>query len=130
MTITSRRGAAFDAIIFAAAVFAVAATMIVPAGAQQLPRLDVDPVCRGIAGHAGSAGERGGPDLSYRSCVASELRVRRRLARQWSGFSPAARANCVGSVNAGGLPSYTGLLTCLQTARAAARLRTEAGRKH
>jgi hypothetical protein len=130
MTITSQRGAAFDAIIFAAAVFAVAATMIVPAGAQQLPRLDVDPVCRGIAGHAGSPGERGGPDLSYRSCVASELRVRKRLAQQWSGFSPAARASCVGSVNAGGLPSYTELLTCLQTARAAARLRASAGGKH
>lgn len=123
-------GAGFLVTVSAATVFAVAAAMIVPAGAQQLPHLNVDPVCRGIARHAGSPGERGGPDLSYRSCVANQLRVRKHLAPQWSGFSSAARANCIGSVNAGGLPSYTELLTCLQIARAAAHMRSSTGRTH
>jgi hypothetical protein len=122
--------AGFLATVFAATAFAVTAAMIVPVTAQQLPHLNVDPVCRGIARHAGSAGERGGPDLSFRRCVASELRIRRSLAQQWSSFSPATRANCVGGVNAGGLPSYTALLTCLQTARAVARMRASTSRKH
>lgn len=116
--------------VSAAALFAVMAAMIVPAKAQQLPHLNVDPVCRGIARHAGSPGERGGPDLSYRSCVANQLQVRKRLAPQWSSFSRAARANCIGSVNAGGLPSYTELLTCLQIGQAAARMRASTGRTH
>jgi hypothetical protein len=111
-------------------VFAVAAAMIVPANAQQLPHLNVDPVCRGIARHANSPGERGGPSLSYRSCVANQLQVRKRLAPQWSSFSRAVRANCIGSVNAGGLSSYTELLTCLQIARSAAQMRASTRRAH
>jgi hypothetical protein len=123
-------GAGFHATAFAATVFAVAAAMILPARAQQVPHLNVDPVCHGIARHAGSAGERGGPDLSFRGCVASELQVRKRLAKQWSGFSSAARANCIGDINAGRLPSYTALLTCLQVARAAASMRPSTGGTH
>jgi hypothetical protein len=122
-------GAGFLVTVSAVTVFAVTA-MIEPAKAQQPPRLNIDPVCRGIARHAGSPGERGGPDLSYRSCVANQLRVRKRLAPQWSGFSRAARANCIGSVNAGGLPSYTELLTCLQIARAATHMRASTDRTH
>jgi hypothetical protein len=122
--------AGFLVTVFAAAVFAVTAAMIVPAEAQQLPHLNVDPVCRGIARQASSAGERGDPDLSFRSCVASQLWVRKRLAQHWSGFSPAARANCIGGVNAGGLPSYTALFACLQVARAAASTRASTGRTH
>lgn len=116
--------------VFAAALLAVTAVMIVPAKAQQLPHLNVDPVCRGIARHAGSPGERGGPDLSFRSCVASELRVRSRLAHQWSSFSPAAKASCIAGANAGGLASYTALLTCLQIAREAANMRSSTRRTH
>jgi hypothetical protein len=114
----------------AAAVFAATIAMIVPAKAQQLPHLNVDPVCRGIARHANSAGERGGPDLSFRSCVASQLQIRKRLSQNWSGFSAAAKANCIGGVNAGGLPSYTALLACLQIARAAASMRASTARTH
>ena len=114
----------------AATVFVVAAAVIVPAKAQQLPHLNVDPVCRGIARHAGSPGERGGPDLSYRSCVANQLQVRKHLAPQWSGFSRAARANCIASTTAGGLPSYTELLTCLQIGQAATHMRASTGRTH
>ena len=116
--------------VFSAALLAVTAVMIVPAKAQQLPHLNVDPVCRGIAKHAGSPGERGGPDLSYRSCVANQLQVRKNLAPQWSSFSRAARANCIASTTAGGLPSYTELLTCLQIGQAATHMRASTGRTH
>jgi hypothetical protein len=128
-------GAGFLVTVSAATVFVITAAMIVPAMilpamAQQLPHLNVDPVCRGIARHAGSPGERGGPDLSYRSCVANQLQVRKHLAPQWSSFSRAARANCIASTTAGGLPSYTALLTCLQIGQAATHLRDSTGRTH
>jgi hypothetical protein len=117
-------GTGFLTTVSAATVFAATIAMIVPAKAQQFPHLNVDPVCRGIARHANSAGERGGPDLSFRSCVASQLQVRKRLSQHWSSFSAAAKANCIGGVNAGGLPSYTALFACLQIAQAAASART------
>jgi hypothetical protein len=116
--------------VSAATVFAATIAMIVPAKAQQLPYLNVDPVCRGIARHASSAGERGDPDLSFRSCVASQLQVRKRLSQHWSGFSATAKANCIGGVNAGGLPSYTALFACLQIARAAASMRASTAKTH
>lgn len=122
--------AGFLVTVFAATAIPVSAAIIVPAKAQQLAHLNVDPICRGIARHTGSPGVRGGPDLSYRSCAANQLRVRKHLALQWGSFSRAARTNCIGSVNAGGLPSYTELLTCLQIAPAAAHMRASTGRTH
>jgi hypothetical protein len=65
--------------------------------ADVVPRLNVEPVCRGIA-------QQGGLDLEPNQT-----------------FKAATKANCIGEANAGGLPSYTDLLTCLQ-------MTTEAGK--
>jgi len=43
-----------------------------PALSDDVPELNVDPVCRGIAQQAKDPGERGGPDLAYSACVKSE----------------------------------------------------------
>jgi hypothetical protein len=87
------------------------------AKADDVPVLDVDQVCRGIAQHATSPGERGGPDLSLEQCISSEQKIRLGLVRQWSTFAIADRNECVGEATAGGESSYTDLLTCLQMAR-------------
>jgi hypothetical protein len=81
-----------------------------------VPKLNVDPVCRGIAQQAGTPGERGGQDLSFRSCVASEMAMRNRLGRRWASYTPDEKANCVGS-EMGGFASYTDLATCLEMAK-------------
>jgi hypothetical protein len=105
-------------LFFAIAVPAIVVPAIAAsASAQQVPQLNVDPVCRGIAKNASGPGEVGDPNLSVRSCIASEMRVRRQLLRVWTKYSAAQRAQCVGADTAGGLPSYTGLLTCLQLSR-------------
>jgi hypothetical protein len=91
--------------------------------ADGVPRFNLQPVCRGIA-------QQGGLDLEpnqsaqndYRSCLKSEMAVRRQLIKQWSTFKPSNRASCIGESSAGGLPSYTGLLSCLQMAGDASRL--------
>jgi hypothetical protein len=85
--------------------------------AEEVPTLDLDPVCRGIAQQAGTPGERGGPDLTFAHCVKSEQAMRERLVEEWSTFAPADKANCVGEEKMGPLPSYTDLVTCLEMAR-------------
>jgi hypothetical protein len=47
----------------------------------------------------------------------SETAVRDQLVKQWPTFKASDRANCIGESNAGDMPSYTDLLTCLQMAR-------------
>ncbi|HXL64114.1 MAG TPA: hypothetical protein VN938_03550 [Xanthobacteraceae bacterium] len=94
--------------------FAIAGAGI--ARADDVPTLNVDPVCRGIAQQAASPGERGGPDLAFSQCVQSEQTVRQTLVGEWSSFTPSDKANCVGSERSA-LPSYTGLVTCLEMAR-------------
>lgn len=93
-----------------------------PTEAQDMPNLNVEPVCRGIASHRNTWGERGGPDLAYRQCIQSEIATRRRLARLWPSFSAISKSNCLEDTS-GALPSYTDLLTCLQMARDVRRMR-------
>ena len=91
------------------------------ARADDVPNLNVDPVCRGIAEQALTPGEKGGPDLAFSQCVQSEQTERQKLVGQWSNFMPADKATCIGSEQSA-LPSYTGLATCLEMAREARKL--------
>ena len=90
------------------------------AHAQDVPVLDIEPVCRGIA----TAGERGGPDLGLAKCIKSEQATREQLAREWSTFAAADKASCIGEEKLGPLPSYTDLVTCLEMARDARKMNT------
>jgi hypothetical protein len=94
------------------------------ARAEEVPVLDVEAVCRGIA-QSTTAGERGGPDLSLAECVKSEQATRERLAKQWSTFAPVDKANRVGEATSGPLPSYTDLVSCLEMARDARKLEAD-----
>jgi hypothetical protein len=101
----------------AGAVMTLLMAALQSAKADDVPVLNVDQVCRGIAQHAAAPGERGGPDLSLEQCISSELAIRQRLVGQWSTFDPADRTECVGEATAGGESSYADLLTCLQMAQ-------------
>ena len=91
--------------------------------AEDVPRFNLEPVCRGIA-------KQGGLDLEpnktvrrdFEGCVKSEMAIRDQLVAQWSTFKASDRANCIGESTAGGFPSYTDLLTCLQMARDASQM--------
>lgn len=97
------------------------------ARADDVPELNVDPVCRGIAQQALTPGENGGPDLAFSQCVQSEREVRKQLIGEWSTFRPAEKTNCVAAERSA-LPSYTGLISCLEMARDVRQLNKEAGR--
>jgi hypothetical protein len=95
---------------------------ILAAWPDDIPVLDLIPICRGIAQGAVGAGERGGPDLSFARCMRSERAVRKRLVKTWSKYAPSDRQRCVGETTMGGLPSYTNLLGCLKSAREAHKM--------
>jgi len=91
--------------------------------ADGVPHYNLEPLCRGIAQQGGMSllpGQSGRKD--YKSCMTSEMGVRRQLVKQWPTFKASNKANCIGENSAGGLPSYTGLLSCLQTAQEASKL--------
>jgi hypothetical protein len=89
---------------------------------DDVPALNVDPVCHGIAQQAGSAGEKGGPDLAFTQCVKNEEAMRTRLVSEWPTFTPPERSNCANEETSVSLPSYTDLVTCLEMARTARQL--------
>ena len=98
-------------------------SQLVVAIADDAPRLNLEPVCHGI-------NRQGGLDLEpnqsapedFDSCMKSEMAIRDQLVEQWSTFKASDKSNCIGETNAGGMPSYTDLLTCLQMAMDASKL--------
>ena len=96
---------------------AIAIAMMMPASARSddIPTIDVRPVCRGIA----TQGELdvGLRQTSFEQCVQSEQDVREQLKKEWSTFSTADKSHCVALAKTGGESSYTELITCMEMAR-------------
>ena len=98
------------------------------ARADNVPDLNIEPTCHGIAQQAGTPSKKGGPDLAYSQCLQSEQAMKERLVGEWSTFAADDRTNCVTEAKTTGLPSYTDLVTCLEMARDARKLNTPATR--
>ena len=107
---------------------AIAIAMIVPAilsaRSDDIPTLDVHPVCRGIASQ--SALEVGLQQTGFEQCVQSEQAVRDEIKKEWSTFSAADKSHCVVLAKTGGESSYTELITCMERARDVRKLRSDA----
>ena len=109
----------------------VATVTLVPsilwARSDEIPTLDVRPVCRGIASQSADpgVGQKSQAD-TYRQCVESEQAVRKQLKQEWSAFSAADKRHCVTLATTGGELSNTELLTCLEMARDVRVLRSAA----
>jgi hypothetical protein len=103
---------------------------VLAAWSDEVPILDLNPICHGIAQGRSDAGERGGPDLSFQRCVSSEQAVKRQLGKKWSRFALADKQNCVRETTMGGLASYTNLYGCLQSATAARKMFNGANRNY
>ena len=103
---------AFNVSVIGAAI-ALATCGIASAGGP--PKLDVRQSC--------SAAARGSvaPGTGTQACLNDERTAKDALVRQWSDFSPVARAQCVGMNRTGGPSSYVELLVCLETMRDAGK---------
>jgi hypothetical protein len=83
---------------------AIAVAMIVPAilpaRSDDIPTLDVHPVCRGIASQ--SELEAGLQRTNFEQCLQSEQAVRDEIKKEWSTFSTADKTHCVALARTGG----------------------------
>src|ERR1700756_1801735 len=109
--------------------FACVMLTIVPtiawAASDGIPRLDVRPVCRGIASQSADpgVGQRSQTE-TFQQCIESEQAVLEQLKRGWSAFSAEDKRHCVTLATTGGESSNTELLTCLEMARDVRALRS------
>jgi hypothetical protein len=96
--------------------------MVPAAQSDQIPVLDVNPVCHGIAMQGEL--EAGLQQTSFQQCVQSEQATRDEIKKEWSTFSTADKSHCVALAKTGGESSYTELLTCMEMARDVRALRS------
>jgi len=94
---------------------AIIMAAILSARSDDIPTLDVNPVCRGIASQ--SELEAGLQRTNFEQCVQSEQAVREQLKKEWTAFSAADKQHCVALAKTGGESSYTELITCMEMAR-------------
>jgi hypothetical protein len=85
------------------------------ARSDDIPTLDVNPVCHGIAMQGEL--EAGLQQTSFQQCVQSEQVVRDEIKKEWSTFTTSDKTDCVALAKTGGESSYTELLTCMEMAR-------------
>ena len=100
-----------------APVIAIAIMMpaILSARSDDVPTLDVNPVCHGIAMQGEL--EAGLQQTSFQQCVQSEQAVRDEIKKEWSTFTTPDKTHCVALAKTGGESSYTELITCMEMAR-------------
>jgi hypothetical protein len=84
--------------------------------ADEVPDLNVDQVCQGIAQQGGSSYHDTATGKETEDCIKSENEVRQELVKRWSTFSESDKAHCINEAKMGGDSSYTELLTCLEMA--------------
>jgi hypothetical protein len=105
-----------EILIASASVVLLMAPMLA-ARSDDVPVLDIKPVCHGIALQAMDPSETGGPDLAMSQCLSSEQEVRGQLVKAWPDFAAADKEHCTREATMGGEASYTDLITCLEMAR-------------
>jgi hypothetical protein len=104
---------------------AVTLSASLAARSDEIPTLDVRPVCHGIASQSGDPADVG-LQTTFEQCVQSEQDVREQLKKAWSSFSAADKQHCVTLAKTGGESSNTELLTCLEMARDVRVIRSSA----
>ena len=106
---------------------AVGLQLMVPVAgnADDVPKLNVEQVCEGIAKQGGVTFHDPAIAQEKKNCLDSEQAIRDELVKQWPGFSPADKTHCVNESVMGGESSYTELLTCLEMARDVRAMRIE-----
>jgi hypothetical protein len=104
-----------------AVVFLLAASW--PARADDVPTLNVQPLCRGIISQGDSQLQAGDRSVTLDECLNAEQVDRETIRKEWPTFSPSDKIHCTAEATMGGESSYTDLLTCLEMARDVRRLK-------
>jgi hypothetical protein len=99
--------------------------MPVAGAADNVPKLNVEQVCDGIAKQGGVTFHDPAIAQEKKNCLESEQAIHDELAKQWSNFAAGDKTHCVNESVMGGQSSYTELLTCLEMARDVRAMRNE-----
>jgi hypothetical protein len=99
--------------------------MPVVSAADNVPKLNVEQVCQGIAQQGGVTFHDPAIAQEKKNCLESEQSIRDELVKQWPNFVAADKTHCVNESVMGGQSSYTELLTCLEMARDVRAMRIE-----
>jgi hypothetical protein len=78
--------------------------------AATVPTYNIKPTCRAAIELSGMAGR------TAEMCEASEADARKEIVKAWSSFAESAKIRCI-QTSAGHAPSYSELLTCLESMR-------------
>jgi hypothetical protein len=95
---------------------ALLASQLVVTVADQVPKIDFMPGCRGAAAM--------GIGATLQNCAGDEQSARDQLVKEWSQFSKPDKTSCTKEIS-GFEPSYVELLTCLEAARDAKQVPQE-----
>ena len=95
--------------------------LVVLAAGEPVPSINPEPSCRGAAARAKPVGD-------IEVCMRLEQAARDELVKRWQAFTADDKATCIPLATAGGSPTYTELLTCLDVRRDARLLRESEGR--
>jgi hypothetical protein len=90
-------------------------SLMVLADGVSVPDIDPEPACHDAAMRAVPVGD-------VEICLRKESEARHELVRKWDLFNDAEKATCIPLHTAGGAPTYTELLTCLEVMREACSL--------
>jgi hypothetical protein len=94
---------------------------VILAAADRVPNFNIEPICREVAGRAYAP--------HYKEiCLRKEREAQEQLRQKWATFRAPDRSYCTQLASLGGVPSYVELLTCLDVAQSAARVRGENAR--
>jgi hypothetical protein len=75
--------------------------------ADAVPKFDIARECQ----------FEGGAKPMQERCAADESQARDQVQKEWTQFSPSAKAQCYEETNTDGTPSYVEILTCLEMER-------------
>jgi hypothetical protein len=95
--------------------------LLVLAAGEPVPSINPEPSCRSAAARAKPIGD-------IEVCMRLEQAARDELVKRWEAFNADDKATCIPLATAGGTPTYTELLTCLDVRRDARLLREREGR--
>lgn len=95
---------------------AMLASSFLVLAADRIPQFDPQPSCQAASQAAASL------KRDTENCLRDERKARSALEQEWAGFTPQQRSQCARLSTAGGRPSYVELLTCLETAKQAAKI--------
>jgi len=96
---------------------------IMPAQADEVPVLNVMPLCHGIVSQGAAPLQAGDRAVTVDECVAAEREDRETIKKEWPTFSASDKQHCTAEATMGGESSYTDLLTCLEMARDVRKLK-------